>query len=156
MVKVCSSVQMRGLNAFVGVAAAHIWEMGALPAEPNPPCAVQLMCNHGYSSSEDGARLVGNCIQVHTVRWFGKWLDPSRDKDEIDKNGFALQLNPRKKHSKPLPITQEGRKINNQEKYGKFHTSVGLASIKSQRFLKVIFTRGTHNYIGTHIYKGYP
>ena len=111
MVKVCSSVQMRGLNAFVGVAASHIWEMGALPAEPNPPCAVQLMCNHGYSSSEDGARLVGNCIQVHTVRWFGKWLDPSRDKDEIDKNGFALQLNPRKKHSKPLPITQEGRKI---------------------------------------------
>ena len=51
MVKVCSSVQMRGLNAFVGVAAAHIWEMGALPAEPNPPCAVQHpMCNDGYSS----------------------------------------------------------------------------------------------------------
>ena len=60
----------RGVHSQVLVSVAHIWKREEfLPPEPNPPCAVQPMCNDGSSSWKCQNKNWNSCRWTYERCW---------------------------------------------------------------------------------------
>ena len=59
-----------GVHSRVLVSVAHIWKREEfLPPEPNPPCAVQPMCNDGSSSWKCQNKNRSSCRWTYKPCW---------------------------------------------------------------------------------------